>query len=139
MRLIVFQVCAMVVLAQLSPEHGWQVKWALNFPNAPNGASEAIIAHAIKVMASEGERHMTFGTSAREVIEPANNVGGLRFKGMAKTYKSITSAFNLTNKTDFRRKFGVEEEPVFVAYPPHGLGISGCVNFSLVSKRGRGC
>lgn len=78
-------------------------------------------------MAAEGERHMTFGTSARDTIEPASNVGGLRFKGIAKTYKSITSAFNLTDKTDFRRKFGVEEEPVFVAYPPHGLGISGYV------------
>jgi hypothetical protein len=33
-------VCALVVLAQLAPRYGVQVKWALNFLNAPNGAIE---------------------------------------------------------------------------------------------------
>ena len=34
------RICAMVVLAQLSASHGFQVKWALEFPGAPLGAIE---------------------------------------------------------------------------------------------------
>jgi lysylphosphatidylglycerol synthetase-like protein (DUF2156 family) len=33
-------ICAMVVLAQLSAAKGFQIKWALEFPNAPLGAIE---------------------------------------------------------------------------------------------------
>ena len=31
------RVCALVVLAQLAPRHGYQIKWALDFPGAPGG------------------------------------------------------------------------------------------------------
>lgn len=34
------KICAMVVLAQLSASHGFQIKWALEFPGAPLGAIE---------------------------------------------------------------------------------------------------
>jgi hypothetical protein len=34
------QMCALVVLAQLSVAHGFQIKWALEFPDAPLGAIE---------------------------------------------------------------------------------------------------
>ena len=34
------KICAMVVLAQLSVSHGFQIKWALEFPGAPLGAIE---------------------------------------------------------------------------------------------------
>jgi len=34
------KICAMVVLAQLSASHGFQIKWALEFPDAPLGAIE---------------------------------------------------------------------------------------------------
>ena len=34
------KICAMVVLAQLSVSHGFQIKWALEFPEAPQGAIE---------------------------------------------------------------------------------------------------
>jgi lysylphosphatidylglycerol synthetase-like protein (DUF2156 family) len=36
-------ICAMVVLAQLSAAKGFQIKWALEFPNAPLGAIEVCI------------------------------------------------------------------------------------------------
>ena len=38
----------MVVLAQLSPKHGFQIKWALEFPGAPLGAIEYILSWVIK-------------------------------------------------------------------------------------------
>ena len=34
------KICAIVVLAQLSASHGFQIKWALEFPGAPLGAIE---------------------------------------------------------------------------------------------------
>jgi ergosteryl-3beta-O-L-aspartate synthase len=36
------KICALAVLAQIAPRYGVQVKWALDFPIAPNGAIEYV-------------------------------------------------------------------------------------------------
>ena len=43
------------MLAQLSPEHGWQIKYSLDFPGAPGGTIEYIVTHALKKIANEGK------------------------------------------------------------------------------------
>lgn len=37
----------------------------------------------------------------------------------------IAKSFHLTNKSDYRRKFGVTDQDVYVCYPKHGLGFRG--------------
>ena len=54
----------MVVLAQLSPKHGFQIKWALEFPGAPLGAIEYILTHVIKKLGDAGVKTATFGAGA---------------------------------------------------------------------------
>jgi ergosteryl-3beta-O-L-aspartate synthase len=54
-------VCALVVLAQLAPRYGVQVKWALNFPNAPNGAIEYATLVAMDTAKVDGNERLTFG------------------------------------------------------------------------------
>ncbi|OSX66656.1 hypothetical protein POSPLADRAFT_1131534 [Postia placenta MAD-698-R-SB12] len=117
--------CAMVVLAQLSPAHGFQVKWALEFPGAPLGAIEYILTHVIKKLGDAGIRCATFGAGATDRLQRVENVGGFRVRTLEKTYNGLSSHFNLSGKGDFRQKFGIHPEPMYICYPKGGLGVKG--------------
>ncbi len=104
--------CALVVLAQLAPIHGFQVKWALEFPDAPLGAIEYILAFVIKKLGDAGVRSATFGAGATPHMQRVDNIGGLRVRTLEKTYNGLSSAFHLNTKGDFRSKFGIEQDPV---------------------------
>ncbi|KAJ9111491.1 hypothetical protein QFC22_006518 [Naganishia vaughanmartiniae] len=118
------KIVGLLVLAQLAPEHGQQIKWSLQFPGAPGGTSEYMLSEAMKAAAQTGTPKLTFGASASSAVTPAANVGS-SFKILSHAYESIVRTGNLNNKTDFRRKFGIEEDPLYVVYPPHGLGARG--------------
>ena len=115
----------MVVLTQLSLSNGYQVKYSLDFPQAPSGTIEYITIHAIKDVASDGVKYMTFGAAATNQLHAVHNLGGVRVKTLQRMYKSIATQFKLTQKSDFRQKLGAEEDPIYVCYPPHGLGAKG--------------
>jgi hypothetical protein len=102
----------MVVLAQLAPTHGFQIKWALEFPGAPLGAIEYILTHVVKKMGEIGVRSATFGAGSTGQLERVDNVGGFRVVTLEKTYNGISHAFHLRNKNDFRSKFGIHQDPV---------------------------
>ena len=112
----------MVVLAQLAPRHGFQIKWALEFPGAPLGAIEYIVAHVIRKLGDAGVRSATFGAGASSRLLGAENVGGFRMKTLEKAYNGISSTFHLTSKGDFRGKFGIEQDPMYICYPKGSLG-----------------
>ena len=40
MKPLALKICCLLVLAQLAATHGFQIKWALEFPGAPSGAIE---------------------------------------------------------------------------------------------------
>ncbi|KAK5128598.1 hypothetical protein BJ546DRAFT_225601 [Cryomyces antarcticus] len=113
---------ALVVLAQLSPEHGWQVKYSLGFPGAPSGTIEHIVVHALKAVAAAGATSVTFGGGTTSKFQPGHNLKGARVKILAKAYHAIATELRLTNKSEFREKLGAQEDPIYVCYPPHGLG-----------------
>ena len=107
------KICALVVLAQLAPAHGFQIKWALDFPGAPLGAIEYILIHSIKKLGEVGVRSATFGAGSTGKLERTDNVGGFRVIALEKAYNGLTHAFpSFSSKTDFRAKFGVQPEPV---------------------------
>lgn len=116
---------ALVVMAQLSPEHGWQVKYSLDFPNAPNGTIELIVTHAMKLVAQAGAPSITFGAGATSDFKPAHNLKGTRVKVLSKTYHTVAAELKLNNKTEFREKLGAQQDPIYLCYPPHGLGPMG--------------
>ena len=64
----------MVVLAQLAPKHGFQIKWALEFPGAPLGAIEYILAHVIKKLGDAGVKSATFGVGATGKFQVVENI-----------------------------------------------------------------
>ena len=116
---------ALVVLAQLAPQFGYQVKWALEFPGATSGAIEAITLHAIRVAKASGTKRLTFGSAAAPELHGVHNLGGIRVRMLQHTYQSITKQFKLSNKSDFRQKLGAEEDSIYICFPPHGLGVKG--------------
>ena len=99
--------------------HGFQIKWALEFPDAPLGAIEYIVAHVIKKLGDAGVRTATFGAGAAQRLQGGDNVGGFRFKTLEKTYNGLSHTFHLTSKGDFRGKFGIEQDPVCLLIVPH--------------------
>lgn len=114
-----------VVLARLSPEHGEQIKWSLQFPGAVSGTSEYLLSETMKAASSSGTHTLTFGASAASKIIPLSHESGLSLKVLSKAYESIVNSGNLLNKSDYRKKFNLKEEPLYICYPKHGLGTRG--------------
>ena len=52
-------------------------------------------------------------------------MGKTKVKALKKAYEAINKQFKLTNKSEFREKMGVVNEPAFVCYPRGGLGAGG--------------
>jgi len=119
------KVVAICVLHKLAPSHGYQIKFALDFPGSPNGAIEALIAKAIQSLSSAGVTTVTFGAGAMADIVVGSNMGGMKAKLLSKTYKTVIKQLKLVQKSEFREKFGAQQEPVFICYPFLGLGVSG--------------
>lgn len=115
-------ICAFVAMAQLSPAHGWQVKYSLDFPDAPGGSIEFIVTHALKAVGATGATTVTFGGGASSKFTPGHNVKGTRVKVLSRAYHAIATELKLTNKTEFREKLGAIDDPSYICYPPHGLG-----------------
>ncbi|KAG7407908.1 hypothetical protein Forpe1208_v012599 [Fusarium oxysporum f. sp. rapae] len=124
------KVMSLVVLAKLAPRHGWQVKWALDFPGAVNGVIEALIAHAL----SNVQGQVTFGAGVSEKLTPGEHIGGLRARFLAATYRSIINSLGLRRKATFRSRFGVLGEEVYICYPSTVLVCVICSRSSSSSK-----
>ncbi|KAH8805694.1 aspartyl-tRNA synthetase-like protein [Xylogone sp. PMI_703] len=118
---------AIVVLHQLSPENGYQVKFSLEFPGAPSGTIEALNLHALKHLVGKEPdvKQVTFGTGALDHLEGGRNLGKTKVKALKKAYDTINKNLHLTNKSEFREKLGAKNTPVYVCYPKGGLGAGG--------------
>jgi aspartyl-tRNA synthetase len=118
-------ICAFVALAMLSPAHGMQVKYSLDFPGAPNGVIEYIVTHAIQTAAKSGVKGLTFGAGATSQLIPGHNMHGTKVKMLEHTYEALAKQFHLVRKSEFRAKLGATEDPLYISYPAHGLGSKG--------------
>ncbi|KAI9719186.1 MAG: hypothetical protein M1828_006279 [Chrysothrix sp. TS-e1954] len=119
------KIACLVVLAQLAPEYGWQVKFGLDFPGSTSGAIEAVIVHALKSVQSTGANTATFGGGASNELIPGHNLKGTKIKMLSRAYHTIATDLKLNRKSEFRDKLGAFEDPIFVCYPPKGLGPMG--------------
>lgn len=113
------------VLALLAPRHGVQAKYCLDFPGAPSGTIEYITTHALSVAADSGVKSATFGGGAAAHLTPGHHLSGAKIRLLQRTYDAIVRQFKLNRKSEFRAKMGATEDPVYIAYPTHGLGSKG--------------
>ncbi|KAI1482328.1 aspartyl-tRNA synthetase [Daldinia eschscholtzii] len=119
------EIVGLVILHRLSPEHGYQIKFALDFPGSPSGSIEALISHAIQTLIASGVSSVTFGAGAMEELVIGSNLNGIKAKLLSRTYKTVAQQLRLVAKSEFREKFGVKHDPVYICYPFMGLGVSG--------------
>ncbi|KAI1948646.1 aspartate--tRNA ligase dps1 [Ophidiomyces ophidiicola] len=119
------KICSFVTLAQLSPRNGMQVKYSFDFPGSPSGSIEYIVTHAIQSAGRTGVKTLTFGGGATAHLTPGHNISSTKAKFLSKTYDTIVRQFKLNRKTEFRAKLGALEDPMYIAYPKHGLGTKG--------------
>lgn len=117
-------ICAFVALARLGANH-MQIKYSLDFPGAPSGTIEYLITHAIQSAGRSGIKSLTFGAGASSHLTPGHNMSSTKTKVLQTTYDAIVKQFGLNRKTEFRAKLGAVEEPLFIAYPRHGMGSKG--------------
>lgn len=110
------EIAGLVILAQLSNEHGWQVKFSLDFPDSPSGAIEYLVLHALKAAAATGATSVTFGGGATANFTPGHNLRGTRVKVLSKAYQNIARELHLTAKSEFREKLGAREDPIYGKY-----------------------
>ncbi|PGG95054.1 aspartate-tRNA(Asn) ligase [Polytolypa hystricis UAMH7299] len=118
-------ICSFVVLAQLAPRNGLQIKYSLDFSGSPSGSIESILTHAIQTAAKAGVKTLTFGSGASTYLTPGHNMGTAKAKVLQTTYDTLARQFKLNRKTEFRTKIGAHEDPVYIAYPKRGLGTRG--------------
>lgn len=116
---------SLVVLAQLAPRWGIQVKWALDFPGSTNGSIELTVFTALKSAADSGNKTCTFGAGATSKLTTGNNLGKAKSTLLNSVYQTLAAKFSLDQKTGFRSKFNTLDDPLFLCYPPRGLGPKG--------------
>lgn len=119
------EIAALCVLHKLSPANGYQIKFALDFPGSPNGTIEALISGAIQSLAKAGISNVTFGAGALPEMVTGENLDGIRSRILSKTYRTIAQQLKLVQKSEFREKFGTQNDLVYICYPFMGLGVSG--------------
>ncbi|EXJ85074.1 aspartyl-tRNA synthetase [Capronia epimyces CBS 606.96] len=116
---------SLVVLAQLAPRNGVQVKWALDFPGASNGSIEYAVQTAMKSATQSGYKTCTFGAGATAKLTTGHNMGNARSALLNSLYQTLAAKFRLEQKTGFRAKFNSMDDPIYLCYPPKGLGPRG--------------
>ncbi|OJD17491.1 aspartate-tRNA(Asn) ligase [Emergomyces pasteurianus Ep9510] len=117
-------ICAFVALARLGANH-MQIKYSLDFQGAPSGTIEYLITHAIQSAGRHGIKSLTFGAGASSHLTAGHHMSSTKAKVLQTTYDTIVKQFGLNRKTEFRAKLGAAEEPLFIAYPRHGMGSKG--------------
>ncbi|KAL9595079.1 MAG: hypothetical protein Q9219_006653 [cf. Caloplaca sp. 3 TL-2023] len=119
------KICGLVVLACLAPEHGFQVKWALDFPGAPSGTIEYLIMYTLDVAKQTGAKQVTFGASAVDSMTLGHHLSGLKIPALSRTNHTVASQLKLVQKGEFREKLGADEDPLYICFPRYGMGVNG--------------
>ncbi|KAK3178838.1 hypothetical protein OEA41_000975 [Lepraria neglecta] len=96
--------CALVVLAQLALRHGYQVKYSLDFADAPSGTIEYITLHAIHAAKASGTKILTFGAAATSHLTAAHNLSGIKVKMLRHSHQQNREAIQAHAKGRFQAK-----------------------------------
>ncbi|TIB86658.1 hypothetical protein E3Q20_01586 [Wallemia mellicola] len=114
-----------VLILSLLKDQGYQIKNCTAFPDSPKGTSERLIVECLETLKKEDAHHVSFGISASDHMEPVHNLKGMRVSWLSGTYKSILKSTGIFRRADFRSKFNVKHEPLYICYPKHEFGMDG--------------
>ncbi|TIA71509.1 hypothetical protein E3P91_02525 [Wallemia ichthyophaga] len=114
-----------ILILTLLKDHGYQIKNCTSFPDAPKGTSERLIVECLELLKKEDNHFVSFGISASDHMSPVNNLKGMRVTWLSGTYKSILKSTGIFKRADFRSKFNVKHDPLYICYPQHEFGLDG--------------
>ena len=116
---------AMVITTKLATHYGAQLKWALDFPDATNGAIEYTVQTALKALADAGYKSCTFGAGAISDLAGGHHLGVAKATTLNSVYQAYAARFHVDRKTGFRSKFNTDSDPLYFCYPRGGMGQKG--------------
>ncbi|TIA91428.1 hypothetical protein E3P99_01074 [Wallemia hederae] len=114
-----------ILILTLLKDHGYQIKNCTSFPDAPKGTSERLIVECLETLKKEDSHFVSFGISASDSMSPVHNLKGMRVTWLSGTYKSILKSTGIFKRADFRSKFNVKHDPLYICYPKHQFGLDG--------------
>lgn len=114
-----------ILILTLLKDHGYQIKNCTSFPDAPKGTSERLIVECLETLKKEDSHFVSFGISASDSMSPVHNLKGMRVTWLSGTYKSILKSTGIFKRADFRSKFKVKHDPLYICYPKHEFGLDG--------------
>lgn len=91
------QILGFLVLHQLAPQNGVQIKWCLGWPDSPSGTTEYLLHNAIEHLVKEGVAKATFGAGAREKLLVVDNIKGFKAKVLSEVYSGIVVRFPVSS------------------------------------------
>jgi aspartyl-tRNA synthetase len=79
---------------------------------------------ALQLAAKLGADKVTFGVEA-STFKGGFNQHGLKMRLLEKSFNAISKQFNLQQKSEFRKKLGATDDPIYICYPKGKLGTGG--------------
>lgn len=76
-------------------EEAYYIKWALQFPDAPSGCSELLIAKAIEGVKGDNVKEITFGPGAADQIAAAAQTNGIKIWTLEHIYGALNKMFKV--------------------------------------------
>jgi lysylphosphatidylglycerol synthetase-like protein (DUF2156 family) len=112
-----------LTMVRLDQRDGYLLNHVLTTPDAPDGTSELLIAHALETLRVEGCRYATFGPAPDTELGKVMNLSPLSERVARKVFATCSQTFRLDARARYRRKFQIaREEPSYLVFDPPRIG-----------------
>lgn len=121
-------VVGILIAVPIYARDGWFFEDVLRDPAAPNGTVELMFDHAMRVVAAEGARHVTFGLAP---------LAGTEHRWMRRIRDRTRWLYDFEGLRAFKAKLlPTAWEPVYLAYPAHERGVRAVIDTLAAFARG---
>lgn len=113
-----------VTLTRLDARQGYLINHVLRTPDAPDGTSELLIAHALATLGGEGCPCAVMGPMPGRELADVRNLPPWSERFARRAYTRCSKAFHLGDRTHFFRKFQpTREVPAYLVFAPGRVGV----------------
>ncbi len=122
------RVVGLLSAAPILAAHGWFFEDVLRAPSAPNGTIELLFDHAMRAVAAEGSRYVTYG------LAPLANTPHRALRWIAEHTRWL---YDFEGLWRFKAKLQpIAWQPVYLAYPARERGVRAVIDSLRAFARG---